>query len=499
MTRFLPAQLQSWTGGILVQPPFRQNSSDCFYRGISTDTRKLRKDEIFLALKGERFDGHDYAETAIGKGAGMLVLDEASEQAMELYHRLSHGEEELPDLLLVPDTLKAYQEIARGYRQTLLAPLIAITGSVGKTTTRRMVNTVIASQMVTHETVENQNNLIGVPLTILEADDDDDVIVCELGMDRRGEIATLSDICHPDISIITSIGYSHAEYLGSRENILKEKMDIILGMRSNGLVLINGQDALLNQWAAEHQHEISVWRICNEPCSCDPEIEKVPCFWAEGIKVTPEQTQFMVRTTLDPSIRAEVTIKSPGKFLVRAALFAMASAYALGLNMETAAKACAEFENTGNRQHIVNVGSWMVIDDSYNASPESVLAALDTLELLGGDGRRKIACLGGIRELGSYCEQLHREIGQKLAAMDIDLLLLAGEESRYIIEGLHSAGCSVPVRRFENAEQIAEDLLANIEENDIVLLKGSRYYKMEKVREVLEKKYAERGGDSSCR
>ncbi len=479
MARFLPEQIRTWTGGELILSAANAKNTEHFYRGICTDSRKLRKGEIFLALKGEYFDGHDYAEKAAAKGAGLLVLSADSAIAAELEKRFAKAEA-APDLLKVKDTLKAYQDIARGYRQTLLASLIAITGSVGKTTTRRMVNTVISSQMNTHETRENENNNIGVPLTILQADDEDDVIIAELGMDRRGEIAVLSEICCPDIAIVTSIGYSHAEYLGSRENILREKMDILRGMRKTGLILLNGEDDYLNRWMEEHTPEISIWRVNTEkPADWQ---EGRPCFWAENIQLTPKSTSFQLHFSLDTALDLPVTIPQPGKFLVRSALFALASAYALGLDIEKAAAAASNFINTRQRQHIEEREGWLLIDDSYNASsPESVMTALDTLQLLAHDGGRRIACLGGIRELGRYSRELHLEIGRKLAQLNIDALYLTGEETGFIEEGLKEVGSGIPVFQLESADAIADALRGKIQLNDVVLIKGSRYYRMENV------------------
>lgn len=488
MARFLPTQIVTWTNGELIQPPGRIRS-DHFYRGITTDTRKLRAGEIFLALRGERFDGHHFTDEALRLSAGLLVLEQHSEPAVKLSEAVRQGKCQA-DLLLVQDTLQAYQRIAAGYRQTLLASLIAITGSVGKTTTRRMVSTVVADQLTTHETQDNQNNLIGVPLTILKADDDDDAVIAELGMDRHGEIAVLSEISKPDVSIITGIGYSHAEYLGSRENILKEKMDIIRGMKPNGLLLLNGQDEYLNKWVRENKGKISVWRICNEKCFHLEGLEGVPAFWAEDITVSPQETAFTVKSDLDPLIRYPVKIPFPGKHLVRAALFSIATAYALGLDVERAAKACSLFHNTGARLNLMEIDSWTVLDDSYNASPESVMSALDTLKLLAGKGR-SIACLGGLRELGRYEEDLHREVGAKLAASDLDAIFLVGPETRYIEMALQERNCKVPVMRGETCEEIAEAFWSELRDGDHILLKGSRFYEMEKLLKMMETRVRE--------
>lgn len=485
MSRFLPAQIQRWTAGRLIVHPEHVNQSEHFYRGISTDTRSLRAGEIFLALRGKHFDGHAFARKACELGAGMLVLEESHPESQGYMDKISRGEP-MPDLLLVKSSLKAYQEIAKGYRQTLLANVIAITGSVGKTTTRRMVTAAIESQTKIHETEDNKNNEIGVPLTLLQADDEDDLIVAELAMDRRGEIKVLSDLCLPDISIITSIGYSHAEYLGSREDIFLEKTQITSGMRSNGLVLINGQDEQLNRWALEHMSHRSIWRVCNEEIPTARELATIPCFWAEAVRVHIDQTCFIARCSFDKEIALPVCIPAPGRYVVRAALFALAAAYALGLDMRKAAASCSGFANTGSRQQIVKVQDVLLLDDSYNASPESMRSALDTLELLGEEGSRRIACLGGMRELGKYAASMHREIGRKIAKMQVDAVYLTGEEGVWIAEGMQEAKAEAPFYHCADAKAIAEALLPRLRAKDVVLLKGSRSYALEQVREAME-------------
>lgn len=484
MARFIPAQLQTWTNGLLLQTPESQQHSERFYRGISTDTRTLRSGEAFLALIGDNFDGHNFVNQAIAKGCKMLILNEKSEQAMQLYYDLRQAKD-VPDLLLVQNTLLAYQQIAEGYRATLLAPVIGITGSVGKTTTRRMVGAILETQMKLHQTSENENNQIGLPLTLLEADDEDEVILAEMGMDRRGEIKILSDVAHPDIAIITSVGYSHSEYLGSRQNILEEKADIISGMKSNGIVLINGQDTHLNAWALSFKGSTSVWRICNEKEDVGSDFEDFPVFWAEDLKVETTGTSFIAKTTLDPEVAWPVKVDTPGKYLIRAALFGLASAYALGLDMEIAVKGCGNFSNTGNRQRIVQKNDLILIDDSYNSSPESNMAALDTLAMIAGN-KRKIACISGMKELGKYSEDLHTNIGYKIADLGIDLLFLVGEETKWIKTAVKQMNPNATIKIYADSTELANEIIKTIEPGDCILVKGSRSYEMEKISQRIE-------------
>ncbi len=486
MSRLIPAQLQAWSKGTLVQSEQVKQLSDRFYRGISTDTRTLRRGQVFLALKGPNFDGHDFVSKAIEGGALMLVLNRETMVAKELTERLQRGED-LPDLLLVDDTLKAYQAIAEGYRLTLLATVVGITGSVGKTTTRRMTSAVMNTQMKVHQTKENLNNQIGLPLTLLQADDADDVIVAEMGMDHRGEIGILSKTAHPDIAIITSIGYSHAEYLGSREEILKEKTDIIRGLKKNGLVLINGQDEFLHEWALQN-NEQTIWRIVNSKAEVEAKgLGDLPVFWAEDLRIGHFSTEFIAKTSLDLNEAWPVKIPCPGKHLVRAALFGLAAAYALGLDMTQAVQGCSEFSNTGNRQRIVELDGVLLIDDSYNSSPESNTSALDTLQLIAEQRQgKRFVCISGMKELGQYSAEMHRMIGEKLAQMELEHIYLVGEESAWIAEVLANKISDDKFTLCADSQAVKMQIKDRVHTGDTVLIKGSRFYKMEVIAQGLE-------------
>lgn len=326
-----------------------------------------------------------------------------------------------------------------------------------------------------------------MPLTLLSADDEDEVIVAEMGMDRRGEIKILSEVAKPDIAIITSVGYSHAEYLGSREDILKEKTDIIAGMKSNGIVLINGQDTHLNAWALTFAGTTMVWRICNEYTEIGDDYKNFPVFWAEDIKIGVHGTEYTAKTSLDPDVAWPVKIRVPGKYLIRASLFGLASAYALGLDMETAVAGCLDFTNTGNRQRIIINKKYIMIDDSYNSSPESVTAALDTLAMIAGN-KRKIACISAMRELGKYAEDLHTNIGYKIAEINVDLLYLVGEETKWIAAAVQTINPQIEIRQLNSSEEIARDIITEVHQDDCILVKGSRSYHMENISDEVESK-----------
>ena len=303
-TRFLPNQIQQWTGGKLIRSNNSANDTEIFYPGISTDTRSLVPGEVFLALRGENFDGHDFIEQAIKRGAGMLILEANSVQAQEMQDRIH--EPGTPELLLVSDTLEAYMKIAAGHRQTLETTIIGVTGSVGKTTTRRMVHQILNSQLRAEQSDANLNNHIGLSYTILSTNAEAQVLVAEIAVDRIGEMAELSALARPDIAIITGIGYSHALYFGSREAILKEKMDLLHDMKDNSLVLLNGNDAGLRSWAAAHRrHTFAIWFVSNLKYK-DETWQKA--FLSSGIKICLLQP-----TALISKLNAVLLLRKSGR------------------------------------------------------------------------------------------------------------------------------------------------------------------------------------------
>ena len=245
MGRFLPSQMKQWTGGTMVREPRHEEDTDRFYSGISKDTRTLQVGEAYVALRGDHFDGHRFLAEAVKKGAGLLVVEKDEPLVKKWIRDVESGDVGGPDLLLVDDTWKAYQDLAAGYRKMLSCSVVAVTGSVGKTTTRNMICNMVRSQLISEQSEGNLNNEIGLSDTLLSTDPDTQVLVTEVAMDRPGEIEQLSNIARPDISIITNIGFSHAEYLGTMRNILEEKTSIIKGMKENGLLLLNGDDQLL--------------------------------------------------------------------------------------------------------------------------------------------------------------------------------------------------------------------------------------------------------------
>ena len=467
-------QILQWTGGRLIVPAASSAPLPDIFGNVSTDTRTIVAGDLYLALRGARFDGHDFLTPAVAAGATGLVIDEAcaAEKAAEI--------SSLPaPAVVVPDTLQALQAIAHGYRLTLKAPVIGITGSVGKTTTRGMVAACLAPQLRICQTQANNNNEIGLPKTILTATAADDVVILEMGMRGRGEIDLLSRIAEPDIALITNIGLAHIERLGSQQEILKAKAEILSGLKPGGLIVLNADDAhLLDLAQLIHQDPIRLALV-----SLDPNVQSpwpdVPLYKALDLEIDETTSRFTLAT---PTGCWPVVLPQPGRHLVSNALFGFACAAELGIDLQVAAQGAAAFTSTGNRQRLVIAGPLLVMDDSYNASPESMLAALETLAL-AARGRRLVAALGGMLELGDHAPAAHERVGEAAARCHFARVLALGPQASDLKAGFDRLG-SQPGQTaevFADQPSLIARLLDLLEPGDALLVKGSRGFAMEQV------------------
>ena len=498
-----PAALSSLlecTGARLVGVPA---ASDLHVRGISTDTRTLRPGEMYLALCGANFDGPDFLGNAVEKGATVLCASDAE----RLSTALSNAPNRSVAALLVPDTLDAYQRIAAWYRSTLSCRVIAVTGSVGKTSTRDMVASALSKERNVHRTAGNLNNAIGLPRTLLEVEADHEVCVLELGMRGRGEISLLSRIAAPDAAAVTSIGTSHIEFLGSREAILAAKMEVVEGLRPGGALLLNLDDPYLLGFAhfippsgrlptTGRRVELVALRTESGPEGPLPPA-CVASLRAFHIRVGQDGTRFDVERSTGGHARIQknLWIPVPGLHGVRNALFGIASADWAGVSPEASAAGIAAFEPTGSRMRIVGLGTMTLIDDSYNASPESMAAAFASLRALSA-GRRTLAALGGMNELGSYAEEAHRLTGAAAAAADISLVLAVGPHSEALAEGIRTAeGSHTEVVCLPDIAALTAALLERLQPGDVLLVKGSRSFGMERVSEAVAERFVTRQED----
>lgn len=458
--------------------------------GIVTDTRTLQPGEVFVALVGERLDGHAYLQQAVQAGAAALVV--SNRQA-----GLKFGEQ-VP-VLVVQDTLQAYQDYAAFYRRTHLRTVIGVTGSVGKTSTREMIACALQPSLSVYRTHENYNNQIGVPMTLLATRGACDVSVVELGMDHAGEIAELSRIVRPDLAVITGIGYSHIENLGSQEAIFEAKTEVLEGLKLGGTLLIPAGDPWLRKLIGQEGESFQLAFVAREAAS--EEQEETGVLGAESLEGLPGPCLVARSVVLDEQGLAsfEVYLRKPegeeipylphrlklpvaGSHHILNALFGLLCAYLLEQPAERAAQGLADFSVVGNRQKWVEAGGVTLINDSYNAAPESMRASLATLKQLSQRmGGRSIAVLGGIAELGDHAEALHQEVGRALARLDLDLAYLCGPHAAAIARGCQEAGGRCSCRVFADRETLTDHLLPALEDRDIVWIKGSHSFHMEAV------------------
>lgn len=439
---------------------------------ISTDSRTLKRGELFVALRGQNFDGHQFVEAAAKSGALGAIVDLAWEGAdaaprrlVSARHRSYHAE--LPKefaIIRAGDTLRAYQKLAANYRRSLPVKVLAITGSNGKTSTKDFAASVLARKFRVSKTEGNFNNHVGLPRTILEASSQDEVGVWEIGMNHPGEIAALAKIAAPDVAIITNIGIAHIEFMGSRDAIAYEKGALVEAVGLEGTAILNADDPFSEVMAARTRAKVVFAGI------------KGGTVRATDIRQTSVGCEF---TILEGAHRCRAQLPVPGLHMVQNALLAVAAGRAFGLSIEESAVGLAAAPLTRARLQIKEVGGVQFLDDSYNANPDSMKAALRTLVELDADGKR-IAVLGEMRELGEESERGHRDVGEAAAEFGVDQLIAIGNNAAIIVRAAEHAGLQKSVAVGSTIE--AAELLANlVAPGDLVLIKGSRAAQTERV------------------
>jgi UDP-N-acetylmuramoyl-tripeptide--D-alanyl-D-alanine ligase len=479
MDKLTIAQIITWTGARLLSSSISADRVEL--SRISCDSRKIKGRELFIALRGERFDGHQFIRQALERGASAVMVDCPGACSDFL-----SGSSVSAVILQVNDTLKALQDIAAGYRGLLKGTVIAVTGSVGKTSTRQMIAACLTPFMPVHQPEGNQNNEIGLPQTILKAAKDDPMIVLEMGMRGPGEIGLLSRIARPDISVITGIGWSHIGRLGSREAIRSAKMEVIEGMTAGGPLLLDADDAFLMDGVTELPGRIQPVFVCTTEEGRQRVLRHINrskfALYADSITLSPEETCFTIEDPLDPGFsKKTVRLPLPGLHHVRNVLFGLAAARILNCDLDRSITGAASFQPVDSRQKLLSLHGLTIMDDSYNAAPESMEAALETLSLLAGRQNRKIAALGCMLELGSFSSEAHRRVGEHVAKLGFDLLLAYGPEADDLLIGARSYNPEMPSCVCSDHAEMAERLAAGVREGDYILVKGSRTYTMEKV------------------
>ena len=429
---------------------------------ISTDSRTLRAGELFVPLRGQNFDGHQFVEQAVERGAAGAMVEENWKGKVPRNFAL----------IRVGDTLVGYQTLAANYRASLRSlKVIAITGSNGKTSTKDFVAATLGKKFRVTKTEGNFNNHVGLPQTMLAANRDDEIAVWEIGMNHPGEIAALAKLAAPDVAIITNIGIAHIEFMGSREAIAKEKGALAEAVGPNGTLILNADDEFSEAIAKRTRARLILAGIQNGSVR------------ATDISQHSTGSEF---TILEGAHRCRAQLPVPGIHMVQNAVLAVAAGRAFGLSLEECAVGLASTPLTEARLQIREIEGIQFIDDSYNANPDSMKAALRTLVELDADGRR-IAVLGEMGELGAESERGHREVGEAAAALRIDELIAVGATGASIADAARQAGLEKSVAVKSPIEE-AELLRKSTAPGDLILVKGSRSARMERVLEEFARK-----------
>jgi UDP-N-acetylmuramoyl-tripeptide--D-alanyl-D-alanine ligase len=445
-----------------------RGSRDRSFSGISTDSRTLRKGQLFWALKGETFDGHDFVREAIKKGAAAVVVDKDWGADLPANARTS--------LIRVPDTLKAFGDLARRWRRRFKARVTAITGSGGKTTTKEMASAILSLEGATLKNEGNFNNLIGLPLSLFQLQKSHRYAVLEMGMNRPGEIGRLTEIADPDIGLITNVGQAHLEGVGSIEGVARAKVELLNKMAPRALAILNGDDRVLMQAAAAFR--------------------KKPVTFGQGLQSTVragkirnlgrEGFSFDIHWKGEPF---SVRLRVPGFHNVYNALAAAAIGLSLDLSTDRIQEGLSGFEGIPGRFKVVPLpdGS-ILIDDTYNSNPSSLRLSLESLTALVPQGRKVIVGLGEMLELGGATEAGHVEAGARVADAEADWLVVLGDHAPEIIRGAVDKG--FPKKRaihVKNHKEMGSKILEIMKPGDLVFLKASRRIGLEQVAERLRK------------
>lgn len=424
---------------------------------VGTDSRKTTEKMLFIAIRGERFDGHDFLEQAICNGAVAVMSEKECGN--------------LPSIL-VKDTQAALLDLARGYRKRFNIPIVGISGSVGKTTTKETVYNVLSQEYRTLKTIGNFNNEIGLPLTILNLSPEHEAGVIEMGMSHFGEISRLTSVVQPKVALLTNIGMSHIENLGSQEGILKAKLEIIKGLCPDGILVINGDDPYL--WQCRHTLPCRFMTYGVKNPDCD--------FLAEKIDYKFNKIEFTIKTP-DSSFR--VCMNAVGAHNVYNGLAAAVSGRLLGVSDQKIVQGLSEKQDTKMRLNLIECGDFSLIEDCYNASPDSMLAALRVLGK--ANGRRKIAILADMLEMGEHGPEAHSQVGKYVAEQGADCLITFGEMGKTIaLSAVENGMNPQQVHPFLEKEDLYTFLVHLVQKGDVILVKGSRGMKMETVCQKLK-------------
>ena len=443
-------------------------------KGVSTDTRTIKEGEIFIALPGENFNANDYLGKAMELGACAL---------------LTNDEGAVPEgaiAIIVNDTIEALGLLANHYRFKLGCKVIAVTGSVGKTSTRTLITEVLKTGLKVHSTEKNNNNEIGMSKTILSAPEDSEVIVVEMGMRGLGQISYLTKIARPDIAIITNIGYSHIEILESKDNIMKAKMEICEGLTDGGIVAVNSDDRKLFDTCVKElpiNNFIAGIQVRDD--------DDLPCplvVSAYDVKETETGMSFgasLNRMGTKSEFSVPFSISTYGESYIRNALFAIFCAYMMGITktremQEKIAETISSRSAMDGRGAITETAKYLIMNDAYNASPESMENAFLNF-YKKTKGHRRVLALGGMLELGKQAPGLHEMTGKACASYDFDRVFVTGDNADDFIKGAHMVNMKLEIVKCKDTEDVERRLEDYVRDGDAILFKASHSFGFEKV------------------
>jgi len=429
-----------------------------YIKSFSIDSRTIKENELYVSIIGDNFSGNDFIINSFNKGASGVIYQGKIDNTL-----LDKFKDKV--FIKVNNTIKALQDMAKYKRSLYDIPVVAITGSVGKTSTKDLISSVMGEKYNVLSTIGNFNNHIGLPLTLLKLDKHDAMCI-EIGMNHSGELSILTDILKPTIAVITNIGTAHIGNLGSRENILKAKLEILEGLNKNGCVVINNDNDLLHNWYLENKdYKVLTYGIENDSD-----------FNAKNINYGLSESEF---NTLYDGKECKVSVKVPGKHFVYNSLCALTVGNILGIDEESIKKGIYNFELTKGRMEERKMDDNVtLLVDCYNANYDSMVSAL---EVLGKYNTRKIAVLGDMLELGEFSTSLHLKVGEVANKNNVDILITVGDLSKYIVKGYNRES----VYQCVNNEEVVKILKSIIKKDDIILFKASNSMKFIEIVEKL--------------
>ena len=448
-----------WSGSEGSEKAFRSPLVNYHVTGVTTDSRKITDGVLFIALKGENFNGEYFAEEALKKGAAAVIMSKTAKN--------------FPNskiILKVDDTLTAYQQIAKSWRDRFKIPVVAVTGSNGKTTTKDLTAAALNSLGTIQKTSANYNNEIGVPLTLLGITEKTKAAVVEIGMRGLGQIESLSKIVQPNIGIVTNVSETHIEILGSMENIAKAKGELVEAIPEGGTIILNADNEFTADMKKLAKPGVKIITYG---------IEKPSDLTAENIVIEDSATSF------DLKYNGEIfkfSVPVIGRHNVSNALAAIAAGLTAGLSIKDIQEGFSTLVTTKMRFEVIRRDGVTIVNDAYNASPASMRAAIQTVaEVYDG---RKIAVLGDMLELGTVAEKAHREIGAELVKNNFDILITLGELGKFIAEGAKDAGLK-NIFVTSTHEEAAKKIISIMQKDDTILFKASHGMHMEKIIELI--------------